>query len=89
MMTLLDDLADETSEDLTELMTTEFASKVSSAEGLAARALRMMLFEHDPSRGFGDLRRVQSPSGDFLWVCTTHYTEYDPGLPSIPDPASR
>jgi len=84
MTTLLTELSAETSEDQGELITSEFASKLTPAEGLAARALRIMLFDHDHSRAFGDLRRVQAPSGDFLWVCPNHYTEYDPGLPSVP-----
>jgi hypothetical protein len=46
--------------------------------------LRVLLFEHDHMRAFGGLRRVQAPSGDFLWVCADHYPDYDPGLPSIP-----
>jgi len=47
----------------------------------------MLIFANDPARAFGDLRRVQAPSGDFLWVCTDHYPEYDPGLPVIPQSA--
>ena len=34
-----------------------------------------------------DLRRPEpgaNPSGEFLWVCPTHRTEYDPGPPLIP-----
>jgi Leucine-rich repeat (LRR) protein len=73
----------EGSEDYDEFIA-EFGNKLTPAEGSAARALRIMLFEHDRSRAFGDLRRVQAPSGDFLWVCTNHYPEYDPGLPSMP-----
>lgn len=73
----------EGSEDYDEFIA-ESGSKLTPAEGSAARALRITLFDHDRSRAFGDLRRVQAPSGDFLWVCTDHYPEYDPGLPSIP-----
>jgi internalin A len=60
------------------------ADGLTQAEGEAARALRAVLFEHDRVRAFGGLRRVWSPSGDFLWVCTDHYPEYDPGLPRFP-----
>jgi hypothetical protein len=63
----------------------ESASLLAPAQGEAARALRMLLFEHDHMRAFGALRRVQATSGDFLWVCTNHYADYDPGLPSIPE----
>ena len=68
-----------------QFMAHESTSLLTPAEGEAARSLRMLLFELDHPRAFGDLRRVQSPSGDFLWVCSDHYPEYDPGLPTIPD----
>jgi internalin A len=75
-------------QDRDQLVTRESASQLTPAEGQSARALRTLLFEYDPTRAFGDLRRVQAPSGDFLWVCTDHYPEYDPGLPAIPVPAT-
>jgi internalin A len=58
--------------------------QVTAAEGDALRALRVIIFEHDRTRQFGGLRRVQAPSGDFLWVCPYHYAEYAPGLPALP-----
>jgi hypothetical protein len=64
-------------------------SQLTAAEGEALRGLRVLLFEHDRMRSFGGLRRVQAPSGDLLWVCAKHYSEYDPGLPSIPRPERR
>jgi len=60
--------------------------RLAPAEGQALRAFRMFLFEHDQARSFGDLRRVQGPSGEVLWVCPLHHPEYDPGLPDIPRP---
>ena len=54
------------------------------AEGEGLRALRATIFANDEARAFGGLRRVMSPSGDLLWVCTHHYPSYDPGLPVIP-----
>jgi hypothetical protein len=59
-------------------------NKLTIAEGHALRALRAILLEHDPKRTFGLMRRVKAPSGEFLWVCTDHYVEYDPGLPIVP-----
>jgi GTPase SAR1 family protein len=56
------------------------------AQGRALREFRALLFAHDRSHGFGDLRKVVSPAGDILWVCPSHHTEYDPGLPTIPGP---
>jgi hypothetical protein len=58
--------------------------QLTAAEGQALRAIRAILFEQDRLRAFGGLRRVQEPSGDFLWVCEAHYPEYDPGLPEVP-----
>ena len=58
--------------------------QLSPAEGQALRNFRTLLFRNDPGRTFGGLRRVQAPAGEFLWVCTHHYPEYDPGLPDIP-----
>jgi hypothetical protein len=58
--------------------------QLTEAEGAGLRALRAILLEHDKLRTFGGMRRMQSPSGDFLWICPRHYTEYDPGLPIVP-----
>ena len=57
---------------------------LTAAEGQALRMIRVVLFERDHLRAFGGMRRVQAPSGDFLWVCPEHYSEYDPGLPKVP-----
>ena len=62
----------------------EATGQLTVAEGQALRAIRSNLFEKDRLRAFGGMRRVQAPSGDFLWVCTDHYPEYDPGLPTVP-----
>jgi internalin A len=67
-----------------ELEALEPHSRLTAAEGEALRGVRSLLFQEDSMRSFGDLRRVLAPSGDFLWVCTTHYPDYDRGLPSIP-----
>jgi internalin A len=57
--------------------------QLTSAEGAALRAIRAIIFEHDPLRAFGGLRRVPAPAGELLWVCEDHYADYDPGLPVI------
>ena len=62
----------------------EPASVLTEAEDRALRAIRAVLFQLDGMRALGGLRRVQAPSGDFLWVCADHFTEYDPGLPRVP-----
>jgi hypothetical protein len=63
----------------------KFSGQLSAAQGEALRALRAVIFERDRLRAFGDLRRVQTPAGDLLWVCRDHYHEYDPGLPKVSD----
>jgi internalin A len=62
------------------------AGTLAPAQAQASRALRALLYDLDQARGFGNLRRVLSPSGDFLWVCPEHYSAYDPGLPILPAP---
>lgn len=52
-------------------------------EGNALREFRSFLFSLDRSKKFGGLHREQGPSGDYLWVCDDHRSEYDPGLPTI------
>ncbi|MGC4754856.1 COR domain-containing protein [Micromonospora trifolii] len=59
-------------------------AKLTRAEHEASRALRSKVFELDPTRHFGGLRRAQTASGEFLWICPEHYEDYDPGLPKIP-----
>jgi hypothetical protein len=54
------------------------------AQGQAMRAIRTVIFEQDPPRAFGDMRRVLTAAGDYLWICPVHYGSYDPGLPAIP-----
>jgi internalin A len=58
--------------------------KLTPPEGQALRAVRQIVFESDPLHSFGDMRRVQSPAGDLLWVCPVHHKDYDPGLPALP-----
>ena len=86
MATLVDKLPDELPGQQEEMDLSELPSQLTLPEGEALRGLRVLLFEHDRLRSFGGLRRVHAPSGDFLWVCPTHYPDYDPGLPSIPEP---
>jgi len=60
------------------------SGKLMIMEGENWRILRALLFKHDQLRSFGGMRRVLASSGDFLWVCANHYSEYDPGLPVVP-----
>ncbi|MBC8869683.1 MAG: hypothetical protein H8E44_09715 [Planctomycetes bacterium] len=46
--------------------------------------MHSLLLELDPAKTWGNLRRVLTPTGDYLWLCPTHYREYDPGLPVLP-----
>ena len=58
--------------------------QVSRAEGAGLRVFRSLLYELDPTRKWGGLRRRLTPSGDYVWVCDRHYHLYDPGLPVLP-----
>lgn len=58
----------------------------SRAEGAGLRAFHDLLAEVGWKPGAANLRRVtDKTSGDVLWVCATHYKEYDPGLPVLPE----
>jgi hypothetical protein len=71
---------------LSELVT---ASRPAQVEGAGLRAFRALLLERDPHRRFGDLRRVLTPSGEYLWVCpSVHYPRYNPELPVLPTASS-
>ena len=84
MAIVVEDLPSRQLEDQGEVSASDTAIPLSPAEGQALRGFRIWLFEHDHMRGFGGLRRVQSISGEFLWICPQHYVQYDPGLPRIP-----
>ena len=87
MSTLVAELPGEQDQNLDDVSLGEAKGQLTRAEAQALRAIRAILFEHDRLRAFGGLRRVLEPSGDFLWVCTDHYPEYDPGLPTVPKAA--
>ncbi|WP_416954853.1 COR domain-containing protein [Nocardioides sp. T5] len=53
------------------------------ADAVALRGFRELLFSVDPQRQFGGLRRVTTPDGHLLWLCSEHAWTYDPGLPSV------
>lgn len=84
MRTIIEDLPGDPSDALADADLGEPSDLRRSAEGEALRAIRAIIFKKDPLRAFGGLRRVQDPSGGFLWVCKNHYREYDPGLPKMP-----
>lgn len=46
------------------------------AHGAALRAIRQLLDEVDPSQNWGDLRKVLTPEGHYLWLCEHHAKEY-------------
>lgn len=84
MKAIVEDLPQPRPWDYDEIGQRQATGKLTAAEGAALRALRALVFQLDPARDFGGLRRVQAPSGDLLWVCPDHYPEYDPGLPELP-----
>ncbi len=62
-------------EDTEELLT--------HAEGAGLRELHALLLELDPAKSWGNLKRVLTPAGDYLWLCPEHYGEFEPGLPKL------
>jgi GTPase SAR1 family protein len=84
MKTIVDDLPREQITEEIEVDSARVSGEMTTAEGTGLRMLRAVLFEHDSAQVFGGLRRVLTPSGDFLWICPDHYGEYDPGLPAVP-----
>ncbi len=84
MKTIVDALPDNQVKELATASPALPGAQITAAEGDALRALRVIIFEHDPVRRFGGMRRVQAPSGDFLWVSPRHHAEYDPGLRRFP-----
>jgi hypothetical protein len=84
MKTIVDDLPGNSHADPTDAGLSQTAGQMTSAEGDSLRALRTIIFKHDPGANSVVLRRILAPSGDFLWVCPDHAAEYDPGLPVLP-----
>ena len=80
---IVDDLPARAGAELPEIAG-DASGEMTAAEGAGLRMLRTLIFDHDRSRQFGGLRRVQSVSGEYLWICPDHYSEYDPGLPDLP-----
>jgi hypothetical protein len=46
------------------------------AHGAALRAIRQLLDEVDPAQKWGNLRRIFTPEGHYLWLCEHHAREY-------------
>ena len=56
---------------------------VTRAEGAGLRELHGLLLELDPGKGWGRLKRVLTPAGEYLWLCPAHHREFEPGLPKL------
>ena len=84
MKTIVDDLPGNSHADPTDAGLSQTAGQMTSAEGDSLRALRTIIFKHDPGANSVVLRRMLAFSGEFLWVCPDHAAEYDPGLPVLP-----
>ncbi len=57
---------------------------ITQAEGAALREFHSLLLELDERRTWGGLKRVLTPTGDFLWLCPRHFREFEPDLPKLP-----
>ncbi len=62
---------------------------LSPAEGAALRSFRELLFSLDEQRHFCGLRRALAYTGDYLWLCSEHYGNYEPPLPRLPGGSAR
>ena len=71
MKIIVDDLAGNSHADPTDAGLGQAAGQMTSAEGDSLRALRTIIFKHDPGRKFGGLRRMLAPSGDFSGCAPT------------------
>jgi hypothetical protein len=45
-------------------------------EGADLRALRQLLEAKDPAQTWGGLKKVLTPEGHYLWLCSYHAAEY-------------
>ena len=61
----------------------ETAGLVTHAEGAGLQELHTLLLELDPAKTWGNLKRVLTPAGDYLWLCPKHHQEFEPGLPKL------
>ncbi len=62
---------------------TETEQLLTRAEGSGLRELHSLLLELDPAKTWGNLKRVLTPAGEYLWLCPKHYGEFEPGLPKL------
>ena len=66
----------EDTREFTHSRSIEKGSERHLAEGAELRALRQMLDELDPSQTWGNLRKILTPEGHYLWLCDQHAEEY-------------
>jgi len=50
--------------------------KAGRIEGARLRALRELLDEVDTKHRWGDLKKILTPEGHYLWLCEEHAKEY-------------
>ena len=54
---------------------------LTEAERSGVLALHALLCEKDPHHKRLGLRRVPTYTGDYLWLCQTHYEQSQPKIP--------
>ena len=52
-------------------------------EGADLREFHDLLKAEVKGRAWGGLGRVGTKTGDYPWLCPTHYAEFDPALPEV------
>ena len=84
MTTLASELPHVSTDPLSDSLHDQEPDAPARAQGQAMRAIRQIIFQQDQVQSFGDMRRVTTAAGDYLWLCPDHYGSYAPGLPSVP-----
>jgi internalin A len=79
---LMNDLSTKLDENLRDINLNSMESITSNSNsqqfhGAALRALRKFLEKADPDQYWGNLQQVETPEGDYLWLCEDHAREYN------------
>lgn len=83
MMTIVDALPDNQVKELATASPALPGAQITAAEGDALRALRVIIFEHDPVRRFGG-SGASRPRQETSCGYARDHAEYDPGLRRFP-----
>ena len=66
----------ETSRDMKADRDLKSTDKTRAEGGASLRSLRLLLLELDPQQNWGDLNKIPTPEGHWLWLCEEHAEVY-------------